>query len=238
LVTGLAIAGLLTAGVTSNYLESSSHREAPIIANDPLADNTDVYAFRSPTNPENMIIIANYVPFQHPHGGPNYYNFGEDIAYDIHIKNKVETKFDDIIYRFEFKLVNQDPTTFFKIRLGKENQKATYTIKKSFDGGTTWNMILNNGVVAPYPVGPRSIETAVGLNSNYDALMKSAIMKTSDDSKVFCGPVDDPFFVDTGGIFDLGNIRPQNAPDGLAKLNVHTIAMEIPGFRLSGKREA
>ncbi|WP_207430167.1 DUF4331 family protein [Sabulibacter ruber] len=232
-VVGLVIAGLYAAGVTSNYLESSSHREAPIIANDPLADNTDVYAFRSPTNPENMVIIANYVPFQLPHGGPNYYNFGEDIAYDIHIKNNARTMHDDIIYRFEFKKVNEDPSTFFKIRLGKENQKATYTVKKSLDGGNTWETILGNGKVAPYNVGPRSIEGAVGLNSNYDALMRASIMNTSDNSKVFCGPVDDPFFVDAGGIFDLGNIRAQAAPDGLAKLNVHTIAMEIPSYRLA-----
>ncbi|WP_083470374.1 DUF4331 family protein [Rufibacter tibetensis] len=232
-VTGLAIAGLFTAGVTSNYLESSSHREAPIIANDPLADNTDVYAFRSPTNPNNVVIVANFIPFQLPHGGPNYYNFGEDIAYDIRIKNNARTTYDDVIYRFEFKKVNEDPTTFFKIRLGKENQKATYTINKSLDGGKTWSMILKDGKVAPYNVGPRSIESAVGLNSNYDALMKSAIMRTSDDSKVFCGPVDDPFFIDLGGIMDLGNIRPQNAPDGLAKLNVHTIAMEIPIYRVT-----
>lgn len=232
-VTGLAIAGLFIAGVSNNYLESSSHREAPNIANDPLADNTDVYAFRSPTNPENVVIVANYVPFQLPHGGPNYYNFGEDIAYDIHVKNNTVTDYSDVIYRFEFKRVNEDPTTFFKIRLGKINQKATYTLKKSLDGGKTWDMILSNGMVAPYNVGPRSIESAVGLNSNYDALMEKSIMKASDGSKVFCGPVDDPFFADLGGIFDLANIRPGNAPDGLAKLNVHTIAMEIPSYRLT-----
>ncbi|GGK68711.1 DUF4331 family protein [Rufibacter glacialis] len=232
-LTGLAVAILFAAGVSSNYLESSSHREAPIIANDPLADNTDVYAFRSPTNPNNVVIVANFIPFQLPHGGPNYYNFGEDIAYDIHVKNNARTDYSDVIYRFEFKQENEDPTTFFKIRLGKENVKATYTINKSLDGGKTWSMILDNGRVAPYNVGPRSIESAVGLNSNYDALMRSSIMSTTDDSKVFCGPVDDPFFIDVGGIMDLGNIRAANAPDGLAKLNVHTIAMEIPIYRVT-----
>lgn len=232
-VTGLAIAGLFIGGVSSNYLESSSHREAPNIANDPLADNTDVYAFRSPTNPENVVIIANYIPFQLPHGGPNYYQFGEDIAYDINIKNNAVTDFSDVIYRFEFKNINEAPDTFFKIRLGKINQKATYTIKKSLDGGKTWDIILDNGMVAPYNVGPRSIESAVGLNSDYDALQQQSIMKASDGSKVFCGPVDDPFFADLGGIFDLANIRPEWAPDGLAKLNVHTIAMEIPSYRLT-----
>jgi hypothetical protein len=66
---------------------ASSHREAPLIANDPLADNTDLYAFRSPDDPNYIIIIANYVPMQLPHGGPNYYSFGENIRYEVHIDN-------------------------------------------------------------------------------------------------------------------------------------------------------
>ena len=65
-------------------LSSSSHREAPLISNDPLADNTDLYAFRSPTNPDKIVIIANYIPGQLPQGGPNYYSFGENIRYEIH----------------------------------------------------------------------------------------------------------------------------------------------------------
>ena len=223
------VAGLSLIGLQNNYLESSSHREAPIIANDPLADNTDVYAFRNPNSPNNMVIIANFIPFQHPHQGPNYYNFGENIAYDIHIKNKADNPtMDDIMYRYEFTITNEDPTTFFKIRLGKENQKATYTLKKSMDGGNTFTTIITGGKVPPTDIGPRSIEGAVGLNKSYDAVMKSAIMTASSGEKVFAGPVDDPFFVDIGGIADLGNIRPDNAIDGLRKQNVHSIVMEIP----------
>ena len=86
---------------------ASSHREAPMIANDPLADNTDVYAFRSPDDPNKVTIIANYVPFQLPDGGPNYYSFGENIRYEIHIDNNIGTKGDDIIYRFTFKKANE-----------------------------------------------------------------------------------------------------------------------------------
>lgn len=105
-----------------------------MIANDPLADNTDLYAFRNPKDPSSLVIIANYIPFQLPHGGPNYYNFGEGVAYDIHIKNNPATKGDDIIYRFTFSNVNEDPTTFFNIRLGKENLKSSYNLTKSTDG--------------------------------------------------------------------------------------------------------
>ncbi len=226
---GLAIAVLSVAGSQTYYLESSSHREAPLIANDPQADNTDVYAFRSPTNPDNMIIIANYIPFQLPHGGPNYYWFGEDVTYDIHIKNNPETKGDDIIYRFEFKRENEDPSTFFRARLGKENSKNTYTMKKSTDGGHRFTTVLSNGKVPPPNIGPRSIQSGVGLGaSDYESLMMAAITTAPDGEKIFAGQIDDPFFVDLGGIFDLGNIRPENAPDGLRCLNVHTIAMEIP----------
>ena len=78
----------------------SSHREAPLISNDPLADNTDLYAFKSPTDAEKIILIANYIPFEHPAGGPNWYSFGTNIRYEIHIDNNAATTGDDIIYRF------------------------------------------------------------------------------------------------------------------------------------------
>src|SRR5215471_12238330 len=144
-------------------LFASSHREAPMIANDPLADNTDLYAFRSPDKPNTVTIIANYVPFQLPQGGPNYYSFGENIRYEIHIDNNINTKGDDIIYRFTFHKMNEDPTTFFNIRLGKQNLKTTYTMEKSTDGGKTFSTVLKNGYVPPYNIGPRSIDSSVGL---------------------------------------------------------------------------
>src|SRR6187549_2298215 len=117
--------------VSSVRLSASSHREAPLISRDPLADNTDVYAFRSPDDPNTITIIANYIPFQLPEGGPNYYTFGENIRYEIHIKNQSTTIGDDITYRFTFTHLNQDPTTFFNIRLGQQNLKTTYICEKS-----------------------------------------------------------------------------------------------------------
>src|SRR6476661_7895409 len=88
---------------------ASSHREAPLIANDPLADNTDLYAFRSPDDTNTVTIIANYIPFELPQGGPNYASFGENIRYEIHIKNEDSSATgDDITYRFTFSKVNQD----------------------------------------------------------------------------------------------------------------------------------
>ena len=110
--------------MTSVLCMASSHREAPYIADDPLADNTDLYAFISPDDPNMVTIIAAYVPLQFPHGGPNYYHFGENVLYEIHIDNNVNTKGDDVIYRFYFERTMEDPTTFFNIRLGAENLKT------------------------------------------------------------------------------------------------------------------
>ena len=222
---------LLTGSLVTN---ASSHREAPLISNDPLADNTDVYAFRSPDDPNTITIIANYIPFELPEGGPNYYTFGTNIRYEIHIKNKTTTANDDILYRFTFSQVNQDPTTFFNIRLGAQNIKTTYLCEKSVNGGA-FTTVIANGVVPPANIGPRSIQSSpVGLGvANYDALITAAIATSGAGEKVFCGPVDDPFFVDLAGAFDVGNFRPEGnttnpTKDGLSRYNVHSIALKIP----------
>ena len=236
-VTGV-LATAITIGVMDSqksYVEASSHREAPLIASDPLADNTDLYAFRSPDDPTTVTIIANYVPLQLPQGGPNYASFGENIRYEIHIKNNVNTAGDDITYRFTFSKTNEDSTTFFNIRLGKENLKTTYTCEKSVDGGTSFTTIISNGAVPPPNIGPRSIAGGAGLNTTYEALITAAIATASGagGEKVYCGPSDDPFFVDLGGIFDLGQTRAGgtgvDAPvDGVACKNVHSIAIKVP----------
>ena len=214
-------------------LEASSHREAPLIANDPLADNTDVYAFRSPDDTNTVTIIANYIPFESPDDGPNYHSFGENIRYEVHVKNSATTTGDDITYRFLFSKVNQDTTTFFNIRLAKQNLKTTYVVQRK-DGTGAFTTILTGGIVPPPNIGPRSIDGPVGLNTPYATLMQNAVATAVSGEKIFCGPVDDPFYVDLGAIFDLGAVRPSvgtgtgRARDALAKFNCHTIAMQIP----------
>jgi hypothetical protein len=209
---------------------ASSHREAPLIANDPLADNTDLYAFRSPDNPDMITIIANYIPGELPFGGPNYYTFGENIRYEIHVDNDASVVGDEITYRFTFNQVNEDPTTFFNIRLGKQNLKTTYTLERSTDGGTTFTTIISDGIVPPTNIGPRSIEGGAGLSTTYAELFNGAITTASTGEQVFAGPVDDPFFVDLGAIFDLGDAPRQGGParDAVAKYNVHTISIQVP----------
>jgi Domain of unknown function (DUF4331)/Secretion system C-terminal sorting domain len=215
---------------STHIATASSHREAPLIASDPLADNCDLYAFRSPNDTNKITLIATYVPMQSPQGGPNYFSFGEHIRYEIHIDNNTATPGDDITYRFTFHKTNQDPTTFFNIRLGQQNLKTTYTLEKSTNGGISFTTIISNGIVPPPNVGTRSIESTVGLNTTYTNLFNNAVTNASSGEKVFCGTSDDPFFVDLGGVFDLGDLKRQNGPakDGLKYLNVSTIAIEVP----------
>lgn len=217
-------------GMLTTPAEASSHREAPLIANDPLADNTDLYAFKSPDKPGFITIIANYIPAENPAGGPNYYSFGENVRYEIHVDNDASVPGDEVTYRFTFTRENEDPTTFFNIRLGAENIKTTYMVERSTDGGNTFSVILTNGIVAPYNIGPRSINSGVGLGSNYQDLWEGSIGTANTGEVIFAGPADDPFYVDLGGIFDLGNAPRQNGParDGLAGYNVHSIALQIP----------
>lgn len=221
------IAGCLL--VCSGIMMSSSHREAPLIANDPLADNTDLYAFRSPDNPNKVILIADYIPAELPYGGPNYNSFGENIRYEVHIDNNTATPGDDIIYRFLFKQTNQDPSTFFNIRLGKQNLYTTYTCQKSVDGGKSFTMVVANGVVPAPNIGPRSISSPVGLGiADYNTLINQSIATASTGERIYCGPADDPFYVDLGGIFDLGDAPRQNSRirDGLGRYNIHSICIE------------
>ena len=220
-------------------LEASSHREAPLIADDPVADNTDLYAFRDPNDATRVVLIANYIPFELPHGGPNYYTFGENVRYEVHVKNDASTAGDNIVYRFEFTRTNEDPTTFFYIRLNQQNLKTTYTCSKSVNGGA-FTPIITNGVVPANNVGPRSINSAVGLGiPDYTAYRLNAITTASGGGgeQILCAPSDDPFFADLGAIFDLANLRPgmgatpggpNTAPDGLSRKNTHSIALSIP----------
>ncbi|HUM47144.1 MAG TPA: DUF4331 domain-containing protein, partial [Chitinophagales bacterium] len=226
-------------------IEASSHREAPMIANDPLADNTDLYAFRSPDDPNYITIIAGYVPLELPQGGPNYYSFGTDVSYEIHIKNNPLTPGDDIKYTFRFKKENGDPTTFFNIRLGLQNLKTTYSLSKWTSNGA--KVIVNQGIVPPPNIGPRSIEDPVlGLGKTYEQLYTEAVTTANGPGGeiVYCGPADDPFFVDLGGVFDLGNIRSGSGVDqpidAVACHNTHVIALKIPIATLQkdGKKAA
>jgi hypothetical protein len=195
---------------------ASSHREAPLISEDPTADNTDLYAFRSPDNPSTFTIVSNWIPGEDPAAGPNYYTFSQTAHYNIYIDRNGDGR-PDVTYTFRFKT----PTgPYF---LGNTQQSWTATRNgKLFATGST---AIDN-------IGPR-FNGFVGVK-NYEAAAQKTIVHKGGVS-IFAGQRDDPFFADVGAIFDLVAIRKAGTTgnlgggkDFLSGYNVHTIALQIP----------
>ena len=215
----------------------SSHREAPAIAKDPVADSTDLYAFRSPDKPGTVTLIANYIPLEGPDGGPNFFEFGDDVLYAIYVDNDGDAK-PDVTYRFQFQTQVKNPNTFLyntgpidRIDSPNWNRPQFYSVTRSVGGSDT---TVGSGLACPpCNVGPRS-------TPQYDKLAKMGIHDLSGDhGKVFAGQRQEGFYVDLGSIFDLGALRPfQNlhlipmpaalGVNGTQHLNVHTIALQVP----------
>lgn len=215
LVTGpLAVTAAVTAlAIVPSFLGASSHREAPSISQDPTADNTDVYAFRSPDAPDTATLIANYVPFQEPAGGPNFYRFSDEVKYEIKVNNTGDGR-EDVTYEFRFDTKIKNPLTFlynsdkvtYDAKRGEYtnlNLVQTYSVRKitrDRKGRTYVRTIGRNLLTPPNNVGPRS-------TPDYESLVAPAIHTVKDGTRVFAGQRDDPFFVDLGGTFDLLGFR-------------------------------
>jgi len=213
----------------------SSHREAPEISKDPVADSTDVYAFVSPKNPDMVTLIANYVPLQQPNGGPNFYEFGDDVLYEINIANSGKGKA-DISYQFRFFTQIRNPKTFLynigpisSIDDPNWNRPQFYSVTRVKNGKK--KMLADKLPCPPVNVGPRS-------TPDYAKLSAQAVHKLGK-RKVFAGQRADAFHVDLGSVFDLGALRPFNEAhliplatmDGINSVqsyNVHSIAIEVP----------
>lgn len=219
----------------------SSHREAPGISKDPVADSTDLYAFVSPDKPDTVTIIANYVPLEEPDGGPNFYEFGNDVLYEINIDNDGDA-LAEITYQFRFNTRVTNPNTFLyntgpitSLTSSSWNRRQFYTVTKIVHGKA--NVVGSNLASPPCNVGVRS-------TPNYASLAASAIHTLSTGETVFAGQRAEGFYVDLGSIFDLGVLRPfQNlhliplpataGVDGTNNLNVHSIALQIPKTMLT-----
>ncbi len=239
----IGLTGALFAGMVSGA-GASSHREAPLITEDPVADLTDVYAFVSPDKTNTVTLIANVSPFELPAGGPNFHKFGDDVLYTIHVDNDGNAV-SDIDYEFRFTTTYSNPATFLyatgqvtSLTDPDLNQRQTYTLTR-VDVASGNRTVLGGAIpVAPANVGPR---TTPQYEKN---LAKPAERVVGNQVRVFAGPRDDPFFVDLGSIFDLGGLRPFNqahllplptAPgkDYVAGYNVHTLALQIPKWQLT-----
>jgi Domain of unknown function (DUF4331) len=218
----------------------SSHREAPAISKDPVADNTDTYAFVSPDRPDTLTIISNYLPGELPAGGPNFYEFGDDVLYTINIDNDQDAD-DDYSFQFRFKTVVGNPDTFLyntgqitSLSDADWNRKQFYSVSlvREDDDDDEGHVLGRNLACPPCNIGPRS-------TPDYDELAAAAVHDLPGGIRVFAGQREDPFFVDLGSIFDLGALRPLQShhliplPDApgvnsLRRLSVHTIAIQLP----------
>src|SRR5690348_15059032 len=197
----------------------SSHREAPEIAKDPVADSTDVYAFVSPDQPGTVTLIANYIPLQGPAGGPNFYEFGDDVLYEIHIDNDGDGR-EEISYQFRFTTTVRNPDTFLyntgpiqSLDSPNWNRRQTFSVGV-FEGFSSH--VLATGLACPpCNIGPLS-------TPNYPGLAAAAVHNLGGGIKVFAGQRAEGFYVDLGAIFDLGDLRPFENLHAQYGLNVFT----------------
>ncbi len=233
------LAAQVACGLLAGAALGSSHREAPLITADPLADNVDTYAFVSPDDPTTVTIIANYIPLEEPAGGPNFSKFSDDVRYEINIDNDGDAK-PDIRYRFTFDTTVQNPNTFlYNTGAITSLDDPDWNIRQSYTViAVRGNTITRLGRELPTPpvnIGPTS-------TPNYESLASQAVVTLPGGIKAFCGQRDDPFFVDLGGIFDLLTIRvlpgdTGGGVDGVAGFNTHTIALQIPIASLTSDRQ-
>jgi len=232
----LVFAAVIAAAAIAVALSfGSSHREAPLTALDPTADDTDLYAFVAPDATDKVTLIANWIPFEDPAGGPNFYRFDDRAHYYINIDNTGDGVY-DIRYQFQFKTKVLNKNSFLyalpgvsSIRDPKLNVQQTYTVtrEKLRKGKVTSEQVIGRGIpVAPNNVGPKTIP-------NYTAVADQAIHTLKGGGKVFAGQRDDPFFVDLGTAFDAINFRvgtgnAGGGKDDLAGYAIHAIALQVP----------
>lgn len=240
---------------------AASHREAPLIANDPTADITDFYFFRSWQNPDNAVLIMNVIPSQEPGSGPNYFNFADDVLYEIHIDNNKNNIAANIVYQIRFKTEIRQPGNVFPLSYvalppvtalsgnGSEGLllRQSYTVTEVRYGQRPRDLGTGVMYAVPSNVGPRTMP-------NYEDLAEKGIYPLKNGGRVFAGQRDETFYIDLGGTFDTLNLHISlilsdaddandeiiiGAPgagntDTFSGFNVNTIALEIPVSELIG----
>lgn len=222
----LAVGAVGVATLSPQRGTASSHREAPLVAADPQVDTTDVYAFVSPDDPDKVTFIMNYIPFEEPAGGPNFYSFQPGVRYQLNIDNDADARA-DIKYRFVFRNHRRNPETFL-YNTGQVtslddpdlNFYQTYSVSR-VEGKST-QKLAGGGIVAPSHVGDPSMP-------DYAALRDAAIVPLTGGGRAWAGQADDPFFLDLR-VFDLlyGTDLSEVGDDTLAGFNVHSMALQIP----------
>ena len=223
-ITAAAVAAVLVGPNLAGEGTASSHREAPLIAEDPSGDNTDLYAFRSPDKPNTLTIVSNWIPGEDPAAGPNWYTFSPSARYNIKIDRTGDGRA-DVTYAFRFR------TPTGPLFLGNTSQP--FTVLRN-------GKVFAKGTTPPNNIGPRLLGF-LGVKNYNAAVAKSIVAKGG--VKVFAGQRDDAFFGDIGAIFDLLGFRKAGTTgdkgggkDFFAGYNVHAIALQIPIGQLDNGR--
>jgi hypothetical protein len=222
-------------GIITTLSNGSSHREAPLTALDPTGDDTDVYAFKAPDAANALTIVANWIPFEDPAGGPNFYRFDDRASYYLNVDNTGDGRY-DVRYRFKFHTRTRDKNSFLYALPGvssildpKLNVVQTYDVTRETyrDGRQVGEKVVaHNLPTAPDNVGPKTFPDYAAVAAQADRTIKGG-------GRVFAGQVDDPFFVDLGSTFDAINLRKGTGAQGggrddLAGYNVHSIVLQVP----------
>jgi hypothetical protein len=249
-VAALAIAAVGLSALVHGPVPTArgaSHREAPLIIADPLVDNTDTYAFRSyePGRSGYVTLMANFIPFQPPYGGPHFFKFDDTALYEIKIDNTGDGV-EDVSYQFQFNTTVRNPDIVLGMASPTEalkgtggidpliaslndidyNEPQTYLVRR-VDGHTgPGGKVIANGLLSPpCNIGPRT-------TPNYeDALASKAVYDLQGGGRVFVGQRDEGFYIDVSAIFDtlkLRSVTSSGGVDSTAGFNVGTIAIEVP----------
>ena len=202
---------------------ASSHREAPLIAEDQYVDNTDVYSFIAPSDPTKLVIVADYVPLLKPDSGPNFYKFSDNARYDIAVDNDGDAV-PDVIYRWTFSSTIKNGATFLynvgpisSLTDANLNVVQNYHLERIDQHTGKRTIIVDKGQVAPWNVGARTF-------ANYEQVAEQATVNTPEGTSAFAGPRDEPFFVDLH-VFDLLGVGGAHTTDGY---NVMSLVLQVP----------
>ena len=224
-VMAILLGVLMALTSVSPVAKAASHREAPLIALDPAADNTDTYAFRSWQDPSKVVFIMNVIPGQDPADGPNYFNFDDEVLYAVNIDNNQDGKAGDIVYEFRFKTENRPALGQLEFPLpyvgnpkipvaqlqgitkldgpGSEGltRRQTYTVTEVRGKKRTELFKGQKLVAVPTNAGPATFK-------NYEDLASQGIYTdASTGIKVFAGERAETFYIDLGAVFDTANLR-------------------------------
>ncbi|MGH8855182.1 MAG: DUF4331 domain-containing protein [Telluria sp.] len=237
---------------------ASSHREAPFLTNAPKVDGTDFYMFRSyaPGRDAYVTMIANFIPFQDPQGGPNFFQFDQNALYEIHVDNNGDAK-EDISFQFRFKNTSKrtaltvggkpvlipliNSSTISGVNPGSLNVRETYTVdmvKGDRRAGIRTRLAAASGGATEFDkpvdnIGDKTFGSATAYETYANQHIHDINIPGCGAARVFVGQRRESFYIAVGKIFDLVNLNPLGAESNgnandLENKNISAVALEVP----------